>query len=488
MWIAQKKRVARSAALLLLLAAFLSVEGVDDSPAAAIAGQQLFAVNRGNPNQSYTKTKTVGDSAGNIYVGFTNADRGLTLFKYDADGQLKWSRRYRGATRTYDIFADLAIDGRDNVYVSGTSSRRKDGWPQDDSFLTVKYSPTGALRWARRYKPADGSNASAAAMALDSSGNVFVTGANGRPDENEGGWLWGASSSYLTVKYSPEGKLRWARTYGQGTSSVAAIAVDSKDRVIVTGTETVYESILDRREAQTLDWRGHEPGHTSVGLTVKYGSRGGRLWAKRRSAAAVPAAIGVDATDNIYIAAGVIVKYDRQGNRLWVKSPVAGEQAVRPIDMVVEPSGHLYLAGDTGGLGGSDFATIKYDPFGKRKWARTFDGPGNEAMFPENGSDRVAGIATDGSGNVIVTGSVLRKGGSRMDFATIKYDGQGTRLWARYYDGSGTDVLLRDPGVGDGLTEWASSSAVDRLNNVYVTGLSHRADGRMKLTTVKYAP
>ena len=75
-----------------------------------------------------------------------------------------------------------------NVYVTGESNS---GLSID--YITVKYDPSGKEVWSARYNGTGWGDDRAAAIALDSSGNVFVTG------ESLGS---GTGSDYSTVKYT----------------------------------------------------------------------------------------------------------------------------------------------------------------------------------------------------------------------------------------------------------------------------------------------
>jgi hypothetical protein len=87
----------------------------------------------------------------------------------------------------------LAVDVNGNVVVAG-SSNSTNGWPDTD-YLTIKYSGMGVPLWTNRYSgPANGPDR-AYAVAVDSSGNVFVTGES---------WN-GTTFDYVTIKYSSAG-------------------------------------------------------------------------------------------------------------------------------------------------------------------------------------------------------------------------------------------------------------------------------------------
>jgi len=86
----------------------------------------------------------------------------------------------------------LAVDDSGNVYVTGHSEVT--GVNHD--YVTVKYDSDGNEEWVARYNgPAENRQDEAYALAVDSSGNVYVTG------ESSGSGT--GYSDYATIKYRP---------------------------------------------------------------------------------------------------------------------------------------------------------------------------------------------------------------------------------------------------------------------------------------------
>ena len=167
------------------------------------------------------------DSAGNVYV--TGESVGgyydYTTVKYDSFGQEQWVARYNGPQNSVDEAHAIAIDSAGNVYVTGESV----GLGTDDDYATVKYDSSGQEQWVARYNgPGNGSD-EANAIALDSAGNVYVTG------KSVGA---GNDDDYATVKYDSSGQEQWVARYngpGNGVDLANAIALDSAGNVYVTG-------------------------------------------------------------------------------------------------------------------------------------------------------------------------------------------------------------------------------------------------------------
>ncbi|MFC3829924.1 MULTISPECIES: SBBP repeat-containing protein [Niastella] len=68
-------------------------------------------------------------------------------------------------------------------------------------------------------------------------------------------------------------------------------------------------------------------------------------------------------------------------------------------------------------------------------------------------------LAVDKHGSVYVTGGVTRNN-TGLDYTTIKYDCNGSKVWEKTYNGPATNA------------DQASAIALDNKDNVYVTGKS----------------
>ena len=139
----------------------------------------------------------VVDSSGNaIVTGYSlsaaTAYDDATI-KYDTLGNELWVARYDGQASAYDLASAIALDSVGNVFVTGFSS----GAGTNFDYATIKYDSNGNQVWVGRYDGPGHMGDYATAIALDSSGNVHVTG---RSVDGTGNW-----SDYATIRYSPDG-------------------------------------------------------------------------------------------------------------------------------------------------------------------------------------------------------------------------------------------------------------------------------------------
>src|SRR5262249_31869688 len=146
----------------------------------------------------------------------------------DPDGQQQWAARYNGPDNGDDGAEGIALDSSGNVYVTG-SSVNASGFAD---YVTIKYDSAGQGQWARRYYGTPGNYPDEAyAIAVDGSGNAYVTGTSL--------FYTDASYDYGTIKYNSAGQQQWVARYngsGQRDDYATAIAVDDSGNVYVTGS------------------------------------------------------------------------------------------------------------------------------------------------------------------------------------------------------------------------------------------------------------
>jgi hypothetical protein len=367
-------------------------------------GNQLWVARYDGPASDYDDARAIAlDASGNVYVtGMSvRADTfgDYATIKYDPDGNQLWVAFYNGPGSFMDIAKSIALDSSGNAYVTGSSF----GSGTDTDYATIKYDPDGNELWVKRYHGSGNSEDSARAIVLDDSGNVYVTGVSIGD---------GTYYDYATIKYDPDGNELWVARYDGPASDhddACAIALDSSGNVYVTGRSDDIRSYSDRDYA-----------------TIKYDTNGNQLWLQRYNGPGNEVdeanAIAADGAGNVYVtgqsdfgdipddeADYATIKYDTDGNQLWLSRYNGNFANALALDV----SGNVYVTGGSwSGDTGYDYATIKYDTNGNEVWVGRYNGP-------ENTHDVAIALALDGSGNVYVTGSTLD--GGNFDYATVKY-------------------------------------------------------------------
>ena len=105
--------------------------------------------------------------------------------------QQDWVQRYNGPVDSTDGASSIAVDGSGNVYVTGRSYGSGTSW----DYATIKYNSSGVQQWVQRYNGPGNYSDIATSIAVDGSGNVYVTG---------GSYGSGTVYDYATVKYSQQ--------------------------------------------------------------------------------------------------------------------------------------------------------------------------------------------------------------------------------------------------------------------------------------------
>jgi hypothetical protein len=221
------------------------------------------------------------DGSGNVYVTGesynSSFNQDYVTVKYDSSGNELWAKRYNGAADSNDVAQAIAVDHSGNVYVTGYSRGSGIG----DDYLTIKYYPNGDTAWVRRYNGPDNGTDMALAVAVDQANNIYVAGYSDST---------GTYSDYLTIKYDSSGNEIWLRRYngppGNGSDEATALAVDDSDNVYVTG------------------WSGGGSSGYDY-ATIKYYSNGDTAWVKRYDGLENDnddaQAIAVDDSGNVYV-------------------------------------------------------------------------------------------------------------------------------------------------------------------------------------------
>ncbi|RJR44849.1 MAG: hypothetical protein C4567_04000 [Deltaproteobacteria bacterium] len=337
--------------------------------------------------------------------------------KYNPEGKRLWDRYYHSPETPYNPSWDearaMAVDGMGNILVTGESSTLSTHY----GYLTVKYGPEGRRLWLRRYPYKAGYSDGAAAIAVDSQGNAYVTGTL----DGERGL---GGKNYGTIKYSPKGRLLWIQSYNgpaNGDDYAQAMAVDAQANVYVTGRS----------------YSGYLLG--SACATLKYDTNGQLLWERRsewpEGGSIYVKALVVDQQGNSYVTGSAVkkegidsgydfatVKYSPDGDELWVRSyngPESGHDFAQA--MALDAQGNVYVSGESCSNANSEYATVKYSPEGELLWVMRYGSKENQYNSP-------AAIAVDGQGHVYVTGTSVKKTGrsgypidSNSYYVTIKY-------------------------------------------------------------------
>jgi hypothetical protein len=210
------------------------------------------------------------DSSGNVYLaGQTRLIGGddFTVVKLDTTPSIGWQLTV-GDSGNQQAFG-VVRDGSGNLFAAGFTIAF--GTFNERFLITKINESTGALTWQRALGTDD---ELAEDVAVDSSGNVYVVGANN------------SANLGIITKYNTSGTIQWQKTLTVGTTgSFRRIAIDSDDNIYVVGNATV---------SSTLE-----------ALIVKYDTSGDVVWQRTFGGTDTQRGqgIAIDGDNNIVITA-----------------------------------------------------------------------------------------------------------------------------------------------------------------------------------------
>jgi hypothetical protein len=411
-------------ALLALLVMVVLATSAEAAPWARRGGGSLADVGQAVVVDASGNTIVTGALKGSANFGggvLTSAGWGdVVLAKYTPAGMLLWSKRLGGTQddRGYAVAIDPSADcdgagGTNCIVVAGVFRLTGSfgGTPfvsagKGDIFV-AKYSSVGTHLWSHGFGGVDEDAANG--VAVDASGNVLVTGVFFDSASIGGAVLTSPNRDpdMYVAKFSPTGAHLWSENFwNTGADTGRAIAVNSSGDVLVAGSFAGSINFGTGPKSST--------GADDIFVAKLDGTDGSGVWANRYGGGASDSGYGIaiDSSGNVAVtgafstAGGESVSF---GGTAWVANGL-----------------DIFLAQFNGTTG----AHI---------WSRRCTGTYTTTR-------RSYGVATDPSGNVVITGlfgntidfglgSVTAVGAA--DIFVAKYTAAGTPTWAEHFGGAG---------------------------------------------------
>ncbi len=436
-----------------------------------------------------------------------------------------WAKKFGGDSDR----ANAAVgDASGNVYVIGyMSSATMDVGgetltrvsPARD-LLVVKLDSSGDKVWAKNFGgPSTNTLVEGAAIAVDSTGAVYLTGSFGFGSIDVGGTTLTliGSSDLLVAKLNADGTTAWAKNFGGGLSSTGThITLDGSNNPIITG----YMSSLN---ATYGAFPLSRVGITDTVIAKFDSATGSVIWAENfggASAFTMPLGIGADAAGDLYaygyfqggsvIFGGDTLALDGGTKNLWhakLNSTGTPVWARRYGGLTVEtdgsralavdgngnshiiasfPAGDIDVGGTTvTGVGARNLLVAKVDNAGATTWAKGFGASDISisagSVFAGGGTVFVSG-SFFGNGNLTIGTTALTKAGT-SDAVMVGLDSTGEVRWAKNYGGTSAQMTaagLALTGTSDIVLAGSFSSGNPRFGT---TTLSHGAGNAWYVTS-----
>jgi hypothetical protein len=349
------------------------------------------------------------------------------VVKVGADGKIAWARAFGGERD--DVANGVAVRGDKIMVVGAFAGDLKIGEfakkaAGSDDLYVASFDLGGNVRWLWHAggKESDGANAVAATPdnGWIVAGSYTSTSMFGTVElKSKGG-----TDAFL-MKLNAAGDLEWVKSFGgRYNDRIKYVGVDGQGNIYVQG-----------EFRDSADWGAQKP---------------------------LIAAGGAD--HDIALA-----KYDLNGDLKWAKR-FGGQFDELASGIAVDPAGNVTITGafrknisfgdgnDYNSGGEDDIYVARFDTSGKLLWSRTYGGVRDDVG---------GGVASDASGNTIVTGwfqsladfglGAVRTKNENKDAFAMKLDPQGALTWFQMF--------------GDKDHDQGRAVAVDDKGAAYVAGL-----------------
>jgi hypothetical protein len=411
----------------------------------------------------------------------------------------------------------IRVDASGNAYVVGwtnsadfptTAGAFQTSKGTAGSAFVSKFNPDGSALVYSTFLGGTG-GAGASGIAVDASGNSYVTGAAGADFPTTAGAFQtnyaGGDNDVFVTKLNTAGLLVYS-TYlgGTGTDGAAGIAIDVSGNSYVTGGTNSPNFPTTAGAFQTSlpgSWQGS-------GFVTKLNSKGSQLLYSTYlggSVADFPHGIVADASGNAYVtgsagstdfpttpgafqvkAAGngdaFVTKLNPAGSALVYSTYLGGSGGGENAGAIaIDGSGNAYVGGDTHS---PDFpVTPNSIPnlFGIYPWCyicgkgfvSKLNAAGSGLVYSTylsgyGGGSSVSGIAVDAAGHAYVAGA----SSNERDFPTTP-EAIKTSDWCGGFVSKlnkAGSALAYSSYLGGSACDWASAISLDSSGNIYVTG------------------
>lgn len=361
--------------------------------------------------------------------------------KFESDGDHVWSKSFDDVQ-----FAKLAADSGGNVYLTGIT------WAEyvdvgggalyagdGPGVVVVKLDSSGDHVWSKVFSGHNSWDfANGNAIAVDSSGDVLVTGATyGYIEFGTDTNSTGAVDGFVTKLDGSDGSPIFTKFFSSGGVAVPrCIAVDPEDdSFAISGHFGGYADFGGDLLESNSAWASSQWETGYDAFVAKFESDGDHLWSH---------GFGDD-----YTADGTGIAIDNSGN-VDVIGWFDGD-----IDFGSNTA-TLTHPGDTAG----DMFLVQFSAAGTDQWSKQFGDTGLDNF------ERGTGVAVDSAGNLSMIGHFRNSidfGGGALtsagatDIAVAQFEDDGTYIWSASYGSSNSD-------------QEGKAIAVDSSGKVTITG------------------
>jgi uncharacterized delta-60 repeat protein len=329
-----------------------------------------------------------------LYGGGAENTNDIYSIRYPSTGAPEdWADQYNGPVGDDDRSSVVDVTSDDNNDYVVVGYGKNASW--NDDIYVIKYLNNGTRYWAAT--PYDGGgNDYPSAVAFDSEGNIFVTGYTKA----------GLYYNYFTRKYNGStGAVIWTDVFngaGAGDDFTRSLAIDTSGDVYVTGSSVTatgnedFYTIKYNGATGTRTWeRSYNGGANGVdeAISVKVDPVNGQ-------AVVAGAALTSSGNNDFHV-----IRYDTEGNLLWQRTLDRPSSNDFVAAAAMDHSGNMHIAGYTDGGSNTDILSVWYNAEGTFSGGMTYDGAagGNDEASSitvnNTGEAFIGGHSINASGN-----------------------------------------------------------------------------------------
>lgn len=320
---------------------------------------------------------------------------GLFLAKYNSDGEHLWSKQLATGDNSMrlEVGANgdivIALDFFDEVSVLGRGFRSAAG----SGVVVIKADADGSFLWGRTFESEGTSRVND--MSIDGENGIVLSGlfreaivfGEDRLESSEG-------SNGFVARLGPFGSADWAKSFGNGSGGINALAVNRSGDVAISGAEVGSAS-----DPSSEDAIKEVAKYSSTGVFEDSWQVGATLLAWTADERDLVLSAAVEAPQTIgngsrEVSGEFLARVAPDGELVW-KAEVEDRQW---RDMAIDAEDRVHLVSDSRrGSGDGRFA-----------WVTTYDSDGykhgRSEVFDSLGGARVTAVAAGPEGHVVATG------------------------------------------------------------------------------------
>ncbi len=347
--------------------------------------------------------------------------------------EIDWLRIFDNGSGGNDFVNDMTRDDNYNFYLAG----RLEGPDGTPDLAVVSFSHQGDSLLDIRFASSPNAWDEASSVVVDNEKNIYASGRV----------TFGTTSSKAALmKFSSGGNITWSKFYYFDSDALQVVLDDNQNPVLgyinydsSSAGFTKYSSAGDSIWTTNI----HPDSGGSLHINYMLSDSTGNFYILLQQNFLVP--------DDSYQFGAVILALDKNGNILWKKN-FDGDT---PRKLILDNESNIIAINNGDGI------IMKLKSNGDSLWSI-------------NTNTLLTDIAVDNYNNLLVSG--YTGGIGYFDYRTQKFSPDGSLIWGREFNSN------------ESLRDFATAVALDRDNNIYVTGSCHDMFTQGYCYTLRYDP